>query len=109
MAVAHQDLLDALASPIRREILWLVWDRELPAGEIAAAFEVTAPTISQHLAVLKAAGLVEMRVDGSFRRYRAQRHAFDGGGEQGEEGLEILRIELLGRRELPDHWTELGA
>jgi DNA-binding transcriptional ArsR family regulator len=64
-------LLDALSSPIRREILWLVRDRELPAGEIAAAFHVSASTISEHLAVLRAVGLVQMRVDGSFRRYRA--------------------------------------
>ena len=66
-----QRLLDALSSPIRREILWLIRDRELAAGDIAAAFEVTAPTISQHLAVLRDSGLVAMRVDGTFRRYRA--------------------------------------
>lgn len=65
-----QPLLDAISSPIRREILWLVRDRELPAGEIASAFDVSASTISEHLAVLRAAGLVRMRVDGSFRRYR---------------------------------------
>ena len=41
-----QVVLDAVSSPIRREILWLVWDDELAAGEIAAAFEVTAPTLS---------------------------------------------------------------
>jgi DNA-binding transcriptional ArsR family regulator len=64
-------LLDALSSPIRREILWLVRDRELPAGEIAGAFHVTPSTVSEHLAVLRAVGLVQMRVDGSFRRYRA--------------------------------------
>jgi DNA-binding transcriptional ArsR family regulator len=73
-----QQLLDALSSPIRREILWLVRDRELPAGDIAAAFEVTAPTISQHLSVLRQAGLVEMRVDGTFRRYRARADALRG-------------------------------
>jgi uncharacterized protein YndB with AHSA1/START domain len=48
-----------------------VRDQELPAGEIASAFHVSASTISEHLAVLRAAGLVQMRVDGSFRRYRA--------------------------------------
>jgi DNA-binding transcriptional ArsR family regulator len=67
-----QQLLDALASPIRREILWLVRDHELAAGEIADMFEVSAPTISQHLAVLRDAGLIEMRVDGTFRRYRTR-------------------------------------
>lgn len=67
-----QRLLDALSSPVRREILWLVRDRELAVGDIAAAFEVSAPTISQHLAVLRGAGLVDMRADGTFRRYRAR-------------------------------------
>ena len=70
-----QLVLDALSSPIRREILWLVWDKELAAGHIAEAFEVTAPTISAHLAALTAAGLVTRRVDGNFRRYRADRGA----------------------------------
>jgi DNA-binding transcriptional ArsR family regulator len=78
MAEETQRLLDALASPIRREILWLVWDRELAAGDIASAFEVSAPTISQHLAVLRGAGLVTMRADGNFRRYRARQDAFRG-------------------------------
>ena len=78
MADEPQRLLDALASPIRREILWLVWDRELAAGDIAAAFSLSAPTISQHLAVLRGAGLVAMRADGNFRRYRARQDAFRG-------------------------------
>jgi DNA-binding transcriptional ArsR family regulator len=73
----HQ-LLHALGSPVRREILWLVGDRERPAGEIAAALHVSAPTVSEHLKVLRDAGLVTMRVDGSFRRYRARREALDG-------------------------------
>jgi DNA-binding transcriptional ArsR family regulator len=70
-----QRTLSALSSPIRREILALIAERDLPAGEIAAAFHVTAPTISQHLAVLRDAGLVTMEVDGNFRRYRARRDA----------------------------------
>ena len=48
-----QKILGALGSPVRREILASIWDRELRAGEIAAAFDVTAPTISQHLGVLR--------------------------------------------------------
>jgi DNA-binding transcriptional ArsR family regulator len=70
-----QPLLSALGSPVRREILSLIWDRDLPAGEIAAAFRLSAPTISQHLAVLRDAGLVTMAADGNFRRYRARREA----------------------------------
>ena len=73
-----QQTLSALSSPIRREILALIWDRDLPAGEIAAAFHVTPPTISQHLAVLREAGLVDMTARGTSRRYRARQAALDG-------------------------------
>ena len=64
--------LRALADPRRREILALVRDRELPAGEIAGRFDVTRPAISQHLAVLREAGLVTERRDGTRRLYRAR-------------------------------------
>jgi DNA-binding transcriptional ArsR family regulator/uncharacterized protein YndB with AHSA1/START domain len=73
-----QKVLGALTSPIRREILALIWDRELPAGEIAAAFDVTGPTISQHLAVLREANLVTMAASGTFRRYRARQDVLRG-------------------------------
>jgi len=73
-----QKVLAALASPVRREILGLIWDRELSAGEIAAAFPVTKPTISQHLAVLREAGLAERTAVGTSRRYRARRDALHG-------------------------------
>ena len=73
-----QRTLSALSSPVRREILALIWDRDLPAGEIAAAFRVRAPTISQHLAVLRDAGLVTMEAHGNFRRYRARREVVRG-------------------------------
>lgn len=64
--------LHALKARTRREILALVWDRELTAGDIAAAFPVTPATISEHLAVLRRAGLVEMTRVGTSRRYRAR-------------------------------------
>jgi DNA-binding transcriptional ArsR family regulator len=64
--------LKALAEPRRREILRVVWSRELPATAIAARFhDVTRPAISQHLAVLKEADLVTERRDGTRRMYRA--------------------------------------
>jgi DNA-binding transcriptional ArsR family regulator len=97
-----QRLLDALSSPIRREILWLIRDRELPAGDIAAAFEVTAPTISQHLAVLRYSGLVDMRVDGTFRRYRVRPDAL-----RGLEPLIASDDRWLVASDLPE--TELAA
>ena len=64
--------LRAIADPHRREILRLVWDGELPVGEIAARFRVTRPAISQHLRVLKDAGLVAERRAGPRRYYRAR-------------------------------------
>jgi DNA-binding transcriptional ArsR family regulator/uncharacterized protein YndB with AHSA1/START domain len=71
-------IIGALSSRVRREILALIWARELPAGEIAAAFAVTKPTISQHLAVLRDAELVTMTAAGTSRRYRARTGALDG-------------------------------
>jgi DNA-binding transcriptional ArsR family regulator len=62
----------ALAEPRRRRILELVKDGELTAGEIAAAFEVTRPAVSQHLTVLKHAGLLAERREGTKRLYRAR-------------------------------------
>jgi DNA-binding transcriptional ArsR family regulator len=70
--------LRALAGPRRREILELVRDRELAAGEIAAHFDVTRPAVSQHLAVLKEAGLVAERREGTRRLYRADGAALAG-------------------------------
>ena len=70
-----QTTLNAVASPRRRAILRLVWDRELPAGEIAAHFDVSWPAISQNLNVLRAAGLVTRRQAGHQRLYRADHAA----------------------------------
>jgi DNA-binding transcriptional ArsR family regulator len=81
--------LKALAEPRRREILRLVWRAELPATEIADYFrDVTRSAISQHLGVLKGAGLVIERRDGTRRLYRAQR-----------DEMEKLR------KFLDDYWT----
>lgn len=64
-------LLRAIAEPRRRAILSLVATEELPAGKIAEHFEITRPAVSQHLQVLKDAGLVTERRDGTRRLYRA--------------------------------------
>lgn len=64
--------LKAISDPGRRRILALVRDEERSAGEIAAEFTVTWPAISQHLRVLKDAGLVTERRDGARRLYRAR-------------------------------------
>ena len=62
----------ALAEPHRREILRLVSDGELPAGRIASHFDVSGPAVSQHLRVLREAGLVTERREGTRRLYRAR-------------------------------------
>ncbi|SRR5256714_3319242 len=64
--------LKAIAAPRRRQILALVRDGELSAGEIAARFDVTRPAVSQHLTVLKEAGLVSERRNGTKRLYQAR-------------------------------------
>jgi DNA-binding transcriptional ArsR family regulator len=64
--------LKAIAEPRRRRILALVRNDELSAGEIAAHFDVTRPAISQHLTVLKEAGLVSERRNGTRRLYQAR-------------------------------------
>jgi len=88
-AQAVDAALKALAEPRRREILRLVWSHELAATAIADHFsDVTRSAISQHLGVLKAAGLVSERRDGTRRLYRADR------GEMTEL-----------RRFLDDYWT----
>jgi DNA-binding transcriptional ArsR family regulator len=70
-----QVVLDAISSPRRREILRLVWERELSAGDIASRFDVSWPAISQNLAILRKAGLVAERRESNRRFYRADRHA----------------------------------
>jgi DNA-binding transcriptional ArsR family regulator len=63
-------VLRALADPHRRQILRLVQHGELPAGQIAAHFDVTQQAVSQHLTVLKRAGLLAERREGTRRLYR---------------------------------------
>lgn len=62
----------AIAEPRRRQILTLVRDEELSAGEIAAHFDVSRPAVSQHLTVLRGAGLLSERRQGTSRLYRAR-------------------------------------
>src|SRR5260370_6447347 len=75
------EALRALAEPRRRAILQLVAHHELAAGEIASCFEVTRTAVSQHLTVLKNAGLLSERKVATRRLYRAR-----------PEGLASLRL-----------------
>ncbi len=62
----------ALADPIRRDILRMVRDRGLTAGAIAGAFSVSRPAISRHLRVLREAGLVRGELRGRERLYEIE-------------------------------------
>src|SRR5258706_13573781 len=73
----------AIAEPRRRAILRLVRDRPQSVNEIAQQFDITQQAVSQHLKVLREAGLVAMRQDGQRRLYVVR-----------PEGLDAIR-ELL--------------
>ena len=70
-------VLRAIAEPQRRRILTLVRDGELPAGEIADHFDITHQAVSQHLRVLKDAGLLQERRDGTRRLYALRPEAME--------------------------------
>lgn len=67
----------ALSDPTRREILNLLREQPLPAGEIAAHFSMTGATVSHHLAILKDAGLVSDRREGKFIYYELNLSVFE--------------------------------
>jgi DNA-binding transcriptional ArsR family regulator len=87
--------LQVVAAPRRLRILELVWDRELPAGDIAAQFDVSWSAVSQHLRVLKTAGFVVERREGTSRLYRADQAALGAlraaVEEQWRHGLDRVR------------------
>ena len=84
-----QAAIEAIVEPRRREILRLVREEELTAGRIAAHFDVTRQAISQHLRVLRGAGLLSEHRDGTRRIYRLR-----------PEGLMELRAFL------DDFWSD---
>src|SRR6478672_8991356 len=68
----QEAVLKAIAEPRRQEILRLIWSQERPAGDVAAHFEISRPAVSKHLRILREAGLVEERREGTQRLYRAR-------------------------------------
>lgn len=63
------NVFKALNDPIRREILKMLRERDMTAGEIAEKFNITAPSISHHLDKLKQADLVSTIKKGQFVHY----------------------------------------
>jgi DNA-binding transcriptional ArsR family regulator len=73
--MAHFDeeaALRALADPRRRRMLELAWDRERSPSDLASSCRLSRPATSQHLKLLREAGLVSVRLDGNRRFYRAR-------------------------------------
>ncbi|MCK2241993.1 MULTISPECIES: metalloregulator ArsR/SmtB family transcription factor [unclassified Crossiella] len=63
------EVAGAIADPVRREILVLLRDGRLSAGEIAGRFEISRPAVSRHLRVLRESGLVQDELVGRQRLY----------------------------------------
>ncbi|WP_304174932.1 autorepressor SdpR family transcription factor [Limnochorda pilosa] len=91
----------ALADPIRRQILRMLAQGDLSAGEIAAGFSISKPSVSHHLAVLKQAGLVEDRREGQHIIYSLDTTVF----------AEVMAwvMDLVGAGEAPATSKEDGA
>ncbi len=71
------ETIQAMAEPTRLAILKMVRRREMPAGQIAGKFKgITRPAVSQHLRILKDAGLVTERREGTRRIYRLRPEGF---------------------------------
>jgi DNA-binding transcriptional ArsR family regulator len=87
------DALQVVGDPRRREILRLVWDRELSAGDIAGRFPITFGAVSQHLGVLRDAGFVRVRAAGNRRFYQADQAALGPLAK----ALEAMWTDALGR------------
>lgn len=95
------ELLRATASRHRRRILYEVWDRERGAGELAEELGLAPASVSEHLKVLRKTGLVTMRIDRTYRLYRAcpeRLHELAGllvrafpAGVPAEDGIESTR------------------
>lgn len=68
----------AIADPVRREILLMLRASRLPAGEIAARFDISRPAVSRHLRVLRESGLVRDELVGRQRFYSLDPTPLDG-------------------------------
>jgi len=71
-----KEAFKALADPTRRKILDLLKNKDLTAGEIADQFEMSKPSISQHLKILKAAHLIEDEKQGQYIYYHLNTTVF---------------------------------
>ena len=75
--MAFADTFKALSDPTRREILNLLKQKEMTAGEIVEHFQVSGATISHHLSILKQAGLVDDQKSEKYIYYRLNLTVFE--------------------------------
>lgn len=69
--------LDALGNDVRREIICILSEGPMAAGDIAKNFEISRPAVSKHLRVLENAGMIEHRTVGNRNIYGLQQAGFD--------------------------------
>jgi DNA-binding transcriptional ArsR family regulator len=94
------DALEALADPTRRRVVELLSAHELTAGEIAAQFDHSRPAVSRHLRVLREAGFVDVRAEGTRRVYVLRRDPLADAEKWLRQRLDALDTELRrGRRD----------
>jgi len=98
------DPFDALGDPNRRQILRLLSDGDKPVQEIASAMPISRPAVSRHLRLLKDAGLVAERAEGTRRIYHLRRQGLDAVREylEGVWGQAAARFTLLADNLGPD-------
>ena len=70
-----QKVFEALSSAVRRKMLAYLSETDLTAGEIAARFSISKPSVSQHLSILEAAGIVTSEKRGQFVNYSLVRES----------------------------------
>ncbi|MDT4971439.1 MAG: hypothetical protein QOG22_1582 [Pseudonocardiales bacterium] len=91
--------MEALADPTRRRVVELLSAGELTAGEIAAQFEHSRPAVSRHLRLLREAGVVDVRAEGTRRVYVLRRDPLADAEQWLRQRLDALDTELRrGRR-----------
>lgn len=93
------EVFGALANPTRRDILDALLDGECTAGELAGKFDMARPSVSEHLRLLRASGLVEERQEGRHRFYRVT----------GEPMVELIDWLTPYERFWRDRMTALGG
>lgn len=92
--------MEALADPVRRRVVELLADGERTAGAIADQFPTSRPAVSRHLRLLREAGLVTVREDGTRRIYSLQRDSLVALRQWFQQRLDALDTEVKrGRRD----------